>query len=113
MSAGDDLAVNQVFSGQVHKVESQGFRGGKAEVVFGSAEIDLRGARLAGGQAALVLSVVFGNITVFVPRDWQIVLRGTPVLGSIENHKPAAEGTAGETLTIQGSAVFGSIEIKG
>ena len=112
MTAADDLTVNQVFSGQIHKVESQSFRGGKADVVFGSADIDLRTARLAGGQATLVLSVVFGSITVFVPRDWQVALQGTPVLGSIENHKPAAEGVTSATLNIHGSAVLGSIEVK-
>ncbi len=109
----DDLAVSQVFSGTARKVESQNFRGGKADVVFGSADIDLRNARLAGGQATLVLSAVFGAITVFVPRDWQVVLQGTPVLGSIESHKGAASGgTPTGTLTIQGSAVLGSIEVK-
>lgn len=111
--AADELAINQVFSGTARRVESQSFRGGKADVVFGSADIDLRSARLAGGQATLVLSAVFGGITVFVPRDWQIVLRGTPVLGSIESHKGAASGGAPTgTLTIQGSAVLGSIEVK-
>ena len=110
---GDDLVINQVFSGSARKVESQNFRGGKADVVFGSAEIDLRAAKLAGGQATLVLSVVFGGIEVFVPRDWQVVLEGTPVLGSIESRKaavPDAEKTG--TLSIKGSAVFGSIEVK-
>lgn len=110
---GDDLNISQVFSGTVRRVETRSFRGGKADVVFGSAEIDLRSAGLAGGQAALALSVVFGSITVFVPRDWQVVLQGSPVLGSIESHKRAAEGTApAATLNIQGSAVFGSIEVK-
>jgi len=110
---GDDLAVNQVFSGTKRKIESQNFRGGKADVVFGSAEIDLRDAKLAGGQATLLLSVVFGGIEIYVPRQWQVVLQGTPVLGSIESHKatvPEAERTG--TLNIQGSAVFGSIEVK-
>ncbi len=111
--SGDDLDVNQVFAGTVRKVESQNFRGGKADVVFGSVDIDLRSARLAGGQATLALSAVFGSITVFVPRDWQVVLQGTPVLGSIESHKGAAPGgTPPATLNIQGSAVFGSIEVK-
>jgi predicted membrane protein len=110
--AGDDLSISQVFSGTVRKVESQSFRGGKAEVVFGSAEIDLRGARLAGGQATLALSAVLGSIIVFVPRSWQVVIQGSPVLGSIESHKGAAEGTPTATLNIQGSAVLGSIEIK-
>jgi predicted membrane protein len=104
---GDDLNISQVFSGSARKVESQNFRGGKADVVFGSAEIDLRAARLAGGQAVLVLSAVFGGIEIFVPRDWQIVLEGTPVLGSIESHKKAGTIPPTQTLTIKGSAVFG------
>jgi predicted membrane protein len=110
--AADDLNISQIFSGSARRIESQSFRGGKAEVVFGSAEIDLRGARLAGGQATLVLSAVFGGIEVFVPRDWQIVLEGSPVLGSIESRKKAAEAPPTQTLTVKGSAVFGSIEVK-
>jgi predicted membrane protein len=110
---GDDLAISQFFSSSARRVESQNFRGGRAEVVFGSAKIDLRGAKLAGGQATLVLSAVFGEIDVFVPREWQVVLAGTPVLGSIESRRaatPDAQRTG--TLSIQGSAVFGSIEVK-
>jgi predicted membrane protein len=111
--SGDDLAINQVFSGTVRKVESQSFRGGTAEVVFGSAEIDLRNAKLAGGQATLVLSAVFGGIEVAVPREWEVVLEGSPVLGSIESRKTASsEGAKTGTLHVKGSAVFGSIEIK-
>jgi predicted membrane protein len=110
---GDELAIHPIFSGTVRKIESQNFRGGKADVVFGSAEIDLRGARLAGGRADLALSVVFGSIELFVPRQWQVILEGTPVLGSIESHKPATpEAEKTGILVIRGSAVFGSIEVK-
>ncbi|RPI97250.1 MAG: hypothetical protein EHM31_13825, partial [Candidatus Aminicenantes bacterium] len=110
---GDDLSVSQVFSGTARRVESQSFRGGKAEVVFGSAEIDLRGAKLAGDKATLDLSAVFGSIDIHVPRDWEIVLEGTPVLGSIDSHKSAVPATGKTaTLTIKGAAVFGSIEVK-
>jgi predicted membrane protein len=110
--AADDLNISQVFSGSARKIESQSFRGGKADVVFGSAEIDLRGARLAGGQATLVLSAVFGGIEVRVPRDWEVVLEGSPVLGSIESRKAAPDVPKTQTLHIKGSAVFGSIEVK-
>lgn len=110
---GDGLAISQVFSSTARKVESQNFQGGKAEVVFGSADIDFRTAKLAGGQATLVLSVVFGNIDVVVPRDWQVVLSGTPVLGSIKSHKGAVPDISKTgTLNILGSVVFGSIEVK-
>ena len=109
----DDLAISQVLSGTTRKVESQNFKGGKADVVLGSAEVDFRGARLSGGQATLVLSVVLGNIELTVPHEWQVVLEGTPVLGSMDSHKkmiPDAEKTG--TLFIKGSAVLGSIEVK-
>ncbi len=110
---GDDLDISQVFSGSARKVESQNFRGGKADVVFGSTQIDLRTAKLAGGQATLTLSVVFGGIEVVVPHEWQVIIEGAPVLGSIESRKatiPDAQKTG--TLSIKGSAVFGSIEVK-
>ncbi|NTV81431.1 MAG: cell wall-active antibiotics response protein, partial [Candidatus Aminicenantes bacterium] len=78
----------------------------------GSAEIPLRGAPRAGGQASLVLSAVFGGIEVMVPRDWEVVLEGSPVLGSIESRKAAPDVAKTQTLHIKGSAVFGSIEVK-
>lgn len=109
----DDLAISLVLSGTSRKVESQNFKGGKADVVLGSAEVDFRGARLSGGQATLLLSVVLGSIELTVPHEWQVVLEGTPVLGSMDSLKktiPDAEKTG--TLFIKGSAVLGSIEIK-
>lgn len=110
---GDDLSVNQVLSGTVRRVESQAFRGGKVEVVLGSAEIDLRGAKPAGGQATLDVSAVLGGVEITVPRDWEVVLEGAPVLGSIESHKSPVPATGkAATLIIRGSAVLGSIEVK-
>jgi predicted membrane protein len=110
---GDDLDIGLVFAGTKRRVESQSFKGGKAEVVFGSAEIDMRGARLEGGQATLSLSAVFGSIELLVPRDWQVVVEGTPVLGSIDSHKRnIPDGEKAGTLRVLASAVFGSVEIK-
>ncbi len=110
---GDDLDLNLVFSGTKRRVESQSFKGGRAEVVLGSAEIDLRGARMDSGGATLSLSAVLGSIEVVVPREWQVIVEGSPVLGSIESHKktvPDAEKTG--TLRILASAVLGSVKIK-
>ena len=112
MSA-DDLAISQVLSGTSRKIESQNFKGGKADVVLGSAELDFRGARLSGGQATLFLSAVLGSIELTVPHEWQVVLDGNPVLGSIESHKKTVADTEKTgTLFIKGSAVLGSIEVK-
>jgi predicted membrane protein len=109
----DELRISQVFSGTKRRVESPEFKGGSAEVVFGSAEIDMTSARLAGGQATLVLSAVLGSIELRVPPDWQVIVEGTPVLGSIEQRKisPSDSEKKG-TLTVKASVVLGSVHIK-
>lgn len=83
------------------------------EVVLGNAEIDLTGARLEGGRAALALSAVLGSIELRVRPEWQVVVEGTPVLGSIEHKGPSPEaaGMMG-TLHIHASVVLGSVRIK-
>jgi predicted membrane protein len=112
--AVDELRISQVFSGTSRRVESPNFKGGSAEVVFGSAEIDLTAAGLEGGQARLSLSAVFGSIELRVRPEWQIVIEGTPVLGSIEQKRnQPAEAEKKGTLIINASVVLGSIHIKG
>jgi predicted membrane protein len=113
LNAADELRISQVFSSTSRRVEAQNFKGGTAEVVFGSAEIDLAGAGLQGGQAVLSLSAVLGSIELRVRPEWQVVIEGTPVLGSIEQKKKQpsdAEKTG--TLHINASVVLGSIQIK-
>jgi predicted membrane protein len=109
----DELKIAQVFSSTSRRIESPNFKGGSAEVVFGSAEIDLSGAGLEGGQAVLALSAVFGSIEVRVRPEWQVVIEGTPVLGSIEQKmKRPTETAKTGTLRINASVVLGSIQIK-
>lgn len=111
--AADELGVSAVFSGLKRRIESPAFKGGKAEVVLGSLDLDLTGAGLAGDQAALYLSVVLGSIVVRVPREWQVVIEGSPILGDMEDkRRPAAPPDRKVTLRVKGSAVLGSIEIK-
>lgn len=109
----DELRVSQVFSSTVRRVEAPNFRGGSAEVVLGSAEIDLSGAGLEGGRATLALSAVLGSIELRVRPEWQVVIEGTPVLGSIEQRKrQPSDAEKKGTLEVKASVVLGSIEIK-
>jgi predicted membrane protein len=111
--ADDELGISAVFSGLRRRIESAAFKGGKAEVVLGSLDLDLTGAGLAGDQAVLYLSVVLGSIVVRVPRDWQIAIDGSPVLGNIEDkRRPTAAPEKRVILRVKGSAVLGSIEFK-
>jgi predicted membrane protein len=109
----DDLNVSCVFSGMKRRVESQNFRGGKADMVFGGLDLDFTAAKLASNQATIHLSVVFGGIEVRVPRDWKVVIDGTPILGAIDDkHRSVPETEVKATLYVKASAVFGAITIK-
>ena len=111
--ADDEIGISAVFSGLKRRIESAAFKGGKAEIVLGSLDLDLTGAGLAGDQAVIYLSVVLGSIVVRVPRDWQVVIDGSPVLGNIDDkRRPAATPERRIVLRVKGSAVLGSIEFK-
>jgi len=109
----DDLNASVIFSGLNRRIESKNFRGGKATALFGGMELDFRNAGLASNQASVELTAIFGSITLKVPKEWQVVIEGTPILGGIDDkHRsvPAAEAKA--TFYVKATAIFGGIEIK-
>jgi len=111
--SADDLNASGVLSGGMRRVDSQNFRGGKASCILGGMEIDLREARLAEGKATIEATAILGGMEIWVPKDWQVVVEGTPILGSIENkHRPTAPAQSPQTLFIRATAILAGIEIK-
>jgi hypothetical protein len=109
----DIISAFALFSGIDIRNRSRNFKGGNAMAMFGGAEIDLRGARIAeGDRAELELVAAFGGIDVFAPREWNVVIKGLPLFGGISNE---TENTAlpdnAPTLFIKGFAAFGGIDI--
>ena len=114
-SRSNSLHIETVFHGTRQKVESQEFEGGKITVVFGGAEIDLRGAGTKLEEVTIKAESVFGGIELWVPAHWQTIVRGTGVFGGFEDKTwPAAPGTQAKAprLVITGAAVFGSVIVK-
>jgi len=110
---GNDIDVSAVFSGLKRRVDSRNFKGGEVAAVFGGLDLDLTPAGLEGGKATLEATAVLGSVTVFVPRNWRVVLDGTPVLGSYDmKHVNPSESETAATLYIRGAAVLGGVTIK-
>ena len=103
-----------MFSGTRQKIESQEFEGGKIAVIFGGAEIDLRGAVTKREEITIKAEAVFGGVEMWVPANWQTIVRGTAVFGSFEDKTfPAAPGQGKmPRLIVTGGAVFGSVIVK-
>lgn len=111
--SADDINSTSMFSSLKKNIDSKNFRGGRASVTFGELKLDLSAAQLAGGNATVELSVLFGSITVYVPRDWRVVVDDRGFLGSVEVKRDAvAEEAAKSTLYIKAGAVLGEIQIR-
>ena len=108
-----DIDAFALFAGLERRVDSPAFRGGKATAIMGGVDLDLRGAGLAEGSAAIDLSVIMGGITLRVPRGWRVEMDARPLLGGIEDkhtYEPATQG--GGTLRVKATAILGGIDIK-
>lgn len=107
-------------------VTSPAFRGGEATAVCGGMALDLTRAKLAPGEQRMKLFALCGGIELRVPQEMNVVIQGTPLLGSIEDTRPAAAPSAKELtaaelaaapvtpprLLVDASAILGAIEIR-
>lgn len=105
------LRENVVLSGVHKEITSSDFRGGDISVVLGSAEIDLRAAKLANATAGLTVSVVLGSVEIRIPGDWAVEMKTSAVLGSIENKTTAKPEGSSKKLVLTASSLLGSVEI--
>lgn len=100
-----------VFGAAQAKNTSQDFQGANINVLLGGAEIDLRQAKLRQ-DAEINVSAILGGVELFVPLDVKVEVRGTPILGGIENSARFPHTEDSPTVYINCTAVLGGIEIK-
>ena len=109
-STADDLDASCAFGSIERRITSKNFRGGKISVTFGSADVDLRDAGMAGESAVLQVEVFFGSAEIRVPDDWAVEVQASATLGGVEvNRRAPAEPSA--TLVLTGSCTFGGITV--
>jgi predicted membrane protein len=108
----DDVAI---FGGGTRVVSSDNFQGGSVTAIFGGSEINLINCKLAEGDNVIDVLTVFGGTTLIVPKEWNVVLNVTSILGGFSNksvRNPNLVIDQSRTLHIKGLAMFGGGEIK-
>ncbi len=108
----DDVAV---FGGGSKIVYSDNFKGGNITAIFGGSEINLMSCKLAEGENVLDVLMVFGGTTVIIPKEWNIVINVTSILGGFSNksiRNPNLVIDQSRTLVIKGLTLFGGGEVK-
>jgi hypothetical protein len=102
-----------IFGGADVSLGGQEFESTAMTVVFGGYNLDLRNAILKGGRAEIEATAVFGGIELKIPQTWNVVIQGFPLFGGYSDEtthpNPASEAPQ---LIINGSAIFGGVNIK-
>ncbi len=108
----DDVSI---FGGGTKNFISPNFSGGKLTAIFGGSDIHLEGCQLAPKKHELDLFVMFGGYTIYVPKDWNIIIDVVPIFGGFADkriHDPNKVYEEDKVLIIKGIILFGGGEIK-
>ena len=108
----DDVSI---FGGGTKIISSNNFQGGNVTAIFGGSEINLINCQLAEGDNILDVLCIFGGTTIILPKEWNVVINVTSVLGGFSNkaiRNPSIVIDQSRTLHIKGLAMFGGGEVK-
>jgi len=108
----DDVSI---FGGGTKIISSSNFQGGNITAIFGGSEINLINCQLAEGDNILDVLCVFGGTTIILPKEWNVVINVTSILGGFSNkaiRNPSVVIDQSRTLHIKGLAMFGGGEVK-
>ncbi len=107
------LDIFAMFGGANRKISSQSFKGGTVIAIMGGAEIDFPTAKISQGEHHLSLTAIMGGIDIKVPKNWNIVVKGTPILGAIEDKRENILPSENlNKLILHCLAIMGGVEIK-
>jgi len=115
MISKDKIDDVSIFGGGTKIISSDNFRGGNITAIFGGSEINLIGCKLAEGENVIDVLCVFGGTTIIVPKEWNIAVGVTSILGGFSNkslRNPNFVIDPSRTLHIKGLAMFGGGEVK-
>jgi len=111
-SSDNHITVNSIFTGIEKQVNSKNFQGSNIFTMFGGTELDLTKAQIDKDGADIDITVLFGGVTIIVPKDVIIRSEGSALLGGWEEKVDAAPNEKSPVLRIGGTAIFGGVEIK-
>ncbi len=107
-SSGENTAV---FGEQTYDYSGQEFRGVELNGIFGSVTLDLRDAIILE-DCTIEANSVFGSVEILTGSNANYEVGGTGVFGTVNDTIRRERNSELPTVTIQGSAVFGSVEVR-
>ncbi|HEY0678608.1 MAG TPA: LiaF domain-containing protein [Chitinophagaceae bacterium] len=111
-SSEDVIDVTSVFGGSKRIVLSKNFKGGSVVAIFGGSEVNLTQADFKS-PVRIEVEAIFGGAKLIVPSNWEVRTETTAILGGIDDKRdPAAMTDPEKVLILEGTVIFGGIEIN-
>ena len=106
-----------VLGGSTRNSNSADFRGGDLIAFMGGCEIDLTQAKIASSPAVIDALAFWGGVDIRVPRNWDVVVKGVPLLGGYEDKTRFEQDESQideprQQLVVKGFVIMGGVEIK-
>ena len=99
------------FSWQKVKFDKELFTGADLTAVFGGVECDLRNA-IIESDVVINASSIFGGIDILAPSNVKVKTKSTSIFGGVENKSNTNGEENTHTIYVNGTAIFGGVEIK-
>lgn len=98
------------FSGRRIVLPPEVFYGSELNAIFGGLDFDLRNA-VINDDIVINATAIFGGINIWVPDHVRVKCSSTSIFGGVSNkrYKNAKEGP---TIYINGTCMFGGVDIK-
>jgi predicted membrane protein len=112
IDSGDVIDGTAVFGGIDRTVVSKNFQRGEVTMIFGGGELNFTQADIAG-KAVLNVTAIFGGAEIVVPPNWKVESSVTAIFGGVEDSRASKQDVdPAKVLSIEGTVIFGGIEIK-
>ena len=107
---GEKIHFENNFGESIKYINSDNFMKGHFENNFGSMSVYFDNAIIQSGGAVAYVECNFGEIQLFIPKEWKVANYMSHSFGNIEE-RGFCEGTSNSMLTLNGEANFGNIVI--
>ncbi len=107
----DENKYCATFAGQNVKFDEEEFTGADLTAVFGGVKCDLRRA-IINSDVVINASSTFGGIEIYVPTNVKVKIKSISIFGGVENKTNTNADENSHTIYINGTAIFGGVEVK-
>jgi len=98
------------FSEQKVDMAGVDFKGANLDAIFGSVTLDLNGANISQDRV-IHATAIFGGVQIKVPQNVNVKVKSNSIFGGVSN-KTNYRNENAPTLYINGSGIFGGVDIK-